>query len=209
MIELKASLRGSLLASNYSCDKAGLAIVSDSATEPTVPSSSSMDSDWYYRWLLFSHYQRQDWQQKTLSSSSTSQHTLQSDMTLAKSGTACICGFCERMGLSVKQTPDTVSRILQALNLNKLPLAKPRLDERLGLCDECEHQIKLLEEAANIRNSLTESFLSNLKHLSKSAGRWEAEGGWTVEGWQWRVGSGGRSVEAGWAVGKVLVAERR
>ena len=122
--------------------------------EPTP--ASAMDNDWYYKWLLFSHFQHQGWQRKMLSAAS--QNT-----PLEKSES--ICGFCEAVGANVKQSLDTTTRILQALNLSK-----PELNERIGLCNKCEHQIKLLEEAANIRENLTESLLSNLKHLSTSTG---------------------------------------
>ncbi|XP_067945602.1 nascent polypeptide-associated complex subunit alpha, muscle-specific form-like isoform X2 [Watersipora subatra] len=121
--------------------------------EPTP--ASAMDNDWYYKWLLFSHFQHQGWQRKMLSAAS------QNALPLEKSES--ICGFCEAVGANVKQSLDTTTRILQALNLSK-----PELNERIGLCNKCEHQIKLLEEAANIRENLTESLLSNLKHLSTS-----------------------------------------
>lgn len=126
------------------------------------PSQTDMDNDWYYRWLLFSNLQNQDWQQNFLSAQAAAQHK----MTLVNEG--CVCGLCETRGHDVKHTPDTFPRILQALDLNKLPpaLTEQELGEKVGLCNKCERQIKLLEEAASIRETLKESLVSNLKHLS-------------------------------------------
>lgn len=121
-----------------------------------------MDNDWYYRWLLFSNLQNQDWQQKLLTARNAAQHK----MTLVNEG--CVCGLCETRGQDVKHTPSTFPRILQALDLNKLPpaLTEAELGEKVGLCNKCERQIKLLEEAASIRENLKESLVSNLQHLS-------------------------------------------
>lgn len=122
------------------------------------PANLQMDNDWYYRWLLFSNLQNQNWQQNY--------SPAQQKMTLVNEG--CVCGLCETRGQDVQHTPDTFPRILQALDLNKLPpsLTESELGERVGLCNKCERQIKLLEEAASIRENLKESLVSNLKHLS-------------------------------------------
>lgn len=125
--------------------------------------SADMDKDWYYRWLLLSNLQNPDWQQKLLSSQAP---TNLPAMTLVNSG--CICGICEASGQGVHQTPGTFPRLLQALDLNKLPplLTEEQLRQRIGLCNRCENKIKVLEDACNMRDNLKESFISHLKHLS-------------------------------------------
>ena len=132
-------------------------------TAATALPGTNMDNDWYYRWLLFSNLQNQNWQQQNYPSA---QLAAQQKMTLVNEG--CVCGLCETRGQDVKHTPDTFPRILQALDLNKLPpaLTEHELGEKVGLCNKCERQIKLLEEAASIRENLKESLVSNLKHLS-------------------------------------------
>lgn len=127
-----------------------------------LAAGSTMDNDWYYRWLLFSHYQHQGWQHKILSSSAQD---------MAQVSTHCVCGFCETIGKNVKHSPDTIARIRRALNLSNMPaaLSKPEFNDRIGLCDKCENKIKTLEEAASIRENLTELLLSNLKHLHSTS----------------------------------------
>mgnify|MGYP001795145271 CR=1 FL=1 len=126
-----------------------------------VLQSPDMDRDWYYRWLLFSNFQSSDWRQKTLAG-----HSASAAMTLVNDD--CVCGLCETSGCDVQQSPGTFHRILQALDLNKLPqlLTEETLRQRIGLCKDCEKRIKVLEEAASVRANLKEYFVANLKQLT-------------------------------------------
>lgn len=80
----------------------------------------------------------------------------------------CVCGLCEASGYNVQRTPGIFPRILQALDLNKLPqlLTEEALQQRIGLCNKCEERIKILEDAANIRENLKEYFIAVLKQLT-------------------------------------------
>lgn len=123
--------------------------------------SYQMDKDWYYRWLLFSNLQQhQDWQQRLLSSQTLGAHSMLMEE-------AQICGLCGASE-TIDRSPSTFPRLLQALDLSKLPplLTEDDLRKRVGLCNKCEGKIKLLEEASNIRSNLKESFIGRLKHLS-------------------------------------------
>jgi len=76
-----------------------------------------------------------------------------------------VCGLCNASG-NVVRSPATFARLLQALDLSKLPPVLTEHRQRIGLCIQCENQIKLLEEAASIRENLKETFVSHLHQLS-------------------------------------------
>lgn len=128
----------------------------------SMSANSTIHNDWYYRWLLFSHFQKQqDWQQTYQPMQLAAQ-----DMTLVNED--CVCGLCGTIGPNVTHSPGTISRIGQALNISKyeLPSSLTKLGriEKAGLCNNCEHKVKILEDAANIRVNLTESLYSKEQH---------------------------------------------
>lgn len=137
----------------------------DSNFGKQLGSSHQMDKDWYYKWLLFSNIQQhKDWQQRLLSTQSLERQKMLATVQ------NYICGFCEANGVDVQQTPSTFTRLLQALDLTKLPplLTEDVVRKRIGLCSKCESKIKLVEEATHVRVTLKETFINNLKHLSAS-----------------------------------------
>lgn len=146
---------------------------SHSCSSRQYPHQSTMDNDWYYRWMLFSHlqqrqHQQQEFHQKLIEAAEADAAAAR-EMTLVNA--QCVCGLCERPGPDIKHTPETISRILHALNL-KLPkaLSKRELNDKIGLCNECEHKVKKLEEAASIREQLKSSLFSILSHVAAPPG---------------------------------------
>lgn len=155
MIDLRATTCTSSLSQGCNC--------TNTASVNTL-NTMNMDHDWYYKWLLFSHLQTRDWQHQLLSNSVRS---ASNEMTLVTAAEYTCC-LCKRGGQTVKHSPSTVTRLLGVLNLSALPsaLSKSELDERIGLCDSCEKQLKKVEEADTVREKLKESLKNNLEHLS-------------------------------------------
>ena len=99
----------------------------DKATGCHTLVSSSMDKDWYYRWLLFSNIQQQ---KDKLFKTPGSRYSME----------VVVCGLCGTTGATVHQSPNTLNRLLKTLDLNKLPplLTEERVQSKIGLCENCE-----------------------------------------------------------------------